>query len=108
MKTRQRCNYRARLTELLRWELDAGRDLPYSPGYILAVEDRGGWVDLVTGFVFLPGATTVTRWAPTAKARGGASWTIGRGRGTAPGFMWRSWWALSVWWGSWLRWPGEG
>lgn len=66
--TRQKCDCRRRVAELFGWKLATGRNLPYSAGYILAVEDAGGWVDLETGFIFLAGGTAL-HWAPTAKAR---------------------------------------
>lgn len=41
----------ARHSELLAWECETGRQLPYSAEYILAAEDAGAVVDLDTGEV---------------------------------------------------------
>jgi hypothetical protein len=43
----------ARVCELAEWEHETGRRLPWSAWFVLAVEDRGGRVDLATGAVHL-------------------------------------------------------
>ena len=50
---RRFCRRAERVCELAEWERETGRRLPWSAWFVLAVEDRGGRVDLATGAVHL-------------------------------------------------------
>lgn len=56
-----------RLAELAAWAVEAGRPLPMPAAAIIAQEDRGNLVDLLTGKVLAGGSSRATP-TPTAKA----------------------------------------
>jgi hypothetical protein len=51
----------SRIAELEALAREEGLDLPYSPNVIIALEDRGSIVDLVTGQVYSAVTVTPTR-----------------------------------------------
>lgn len=57
-----------RLAELAAWAVEAGRPLPMLAAAIIAQEDRGNLVDLLTGEVLTGGRMGRATPTPTAKA----------------------------------------